>query len=756
MAMNMDEMRFQFDTTFIQLNALVLNLDGWLAVPGDSIDMDIEMSSKNNSFKELFSLIPNAYIADYQDVKVKGSMSFGAGFKGVYYEELMPAFTIALDVKNGSVQYPDLPAKAENIGIDLHVNSPAGDMSHMQVNLKNAHLELAENFFDMSLLVSKTLTNPTMSGNLKMDFDLASLPKLMPVEDGEQYYGKFKTDLNFKADLNSLNNEHYDKIEAHGLFEAWNIQYDDGSCGIPMEIAHIGMNFDMNKVDLTAFDAVVGKSDVHATGKLENFIPWYMSEETIVGVVDFKSDYFDVDEWMEEDSPEEEVELAEETISVDPKENKSENTIKQETQPVTSEVAIIEETYEIPTNIQFVLNAHIKRIAYDSMDIQNLRGTIKIENGQVLFEGVSIEMFEGIAYMDGIFDPTTHPQLPSFDFTMGLTDWSMSEMANTYNSVDQLAPLLKDAKGTFSSKLQTHGILDGNFEPVLEKLSFSGEASIKKIEINNEKLEKLNSVTKTKHFNPLMAEDMKIFFKCVNGVLEIEPFDVKLGTQMAKVQGYTTLDQDINYTIDTKLKTNEMGAGADALIGQINGLLSSNGIDAEVPDVVPVVLLVTGKMDDPQIKPVFGQGEASNSAKDQLKDLIEDKIEEVKEDLKKEAKAEAEKILADAKKQQADLMKEAQKQADNLGLEAKKLGKQLKEEADKQGKELVKQATNPLTKIAAQKGAEQLNKEADKKAKQLEAEADKQGKKLLDEAQKQSDKILEDAQKRARDQIEGI
>ena len=50
MAMDMDQMRFQFDTTYIQLNALVLNVDGWLAMPNDSIDMDIAMSSRNNSF----------------------------------------------------------------------------------------------------------------------------------------------------------------------------------------------------------------------------------------------------------------------------------------------------------------------------------------------------------------------------------------------------------------------------------------------------------------------------------------------------------------------------------------------------------------------------------------------------------------------------------------------------------------------------------------------------------------------------------
>lgn len=739
MAMDMDQMRFQFDTTFIQLNALILNIDGWLAMPNDSIDMDIAMSSKNNSFKELFSLIPNAYVADYKEVKVKGSMSFGASFKGIYYEEVMPAFAINLGVENGQVKYPDLPATAENIGIDLHVNSPGGDLNRMVVDLKKAHLELADNYFDMSMLIKKSITNPTMTGKFKMDFDLATLPTMMPVEEGEEYKGKLKTDLNFKADVNSLDNEQYDKIEADGLFEAWDIAYDDGSGGVPMNISHVAMKFDMNKVDLTAFDAMVGKSDVHAIGVLENFIPWYMSEATLKGSLDFSSNYFDVDEWMT-DEPETESTPVEETASAE------------EVMPDS----VSSETSEIPTNIDFTMNSSMKMISYDSMKIEDLKGTIIVQNGQVTFKKVGLRMFEGTASMDGVFDPTTVPVKPTFVFDMGIHNWGINPVANTFNTIDKLAPVLKTATGTFSTDMHIDGTLDSNLEPILEELSFSGVSKTKNLEINSKSLEKLNGITKTKDYNPMKAQDLEFEYHCVNGVLEVEPFDVKVGTQKATVSGTTTLNQDINYFIDTKIKTSEMGAGADAVIGQINGLLSSNGVNTEVPDVIPVTISVTGKTDDPIFKPVFGKGDAKAEVKEQVKELVKEKIKEVKEDLKKEAQAEADKIMADARKQQEELMKEARKQAAELNKEAKKLGVQLKAEADKQGKDLINQATNPLTKIAAQKGAVELNKQADVKAKQLEAESDKQGKAVVAKAQEQSDKIMADAKKRADAKIQGL
>jgi hypothetical protein len=743
MAMDMDQMRFQFDTTFVQLNALVLNIEGWLAMPNDSIDMDIKMSSRNNSFKELFSLIPDAYIEGYEDVKVTGKMSFGADFKGVYYEELMPAFNINLGVQNGMVKYPDLPATAENIGIDLDINSPAGDMGRMVIDLKKAHLELAENYFDMRLLIQNSMTNPVMKGNFKMDFDLATIPTMIPVEEKEEYAGKMKTDLNFKADMNSLDHEQYDQVEAHGTFEAWDIAYDDGTGGVPMKIEHVAMNFDMNKVDLTVFDALVGKSDVHADGALENFIPWYMSESTLVGNLNFSSNYFDVDEWMTEDeaesvAPTEEV-VVEETAAIEAPANDS----------------VVAETYEIPTNIDFTLNAYMKLIGYDSMKIEDLKGTILVSNGQVIFKDVGLRMFEGTASMNGVFDPTTTPQKPSFDFNMGIKDWSINPVANTFNTIDKLAPVLKTSSGTFSTQIHTIGTLDSNLEPIMEELSFSGISTTKNLEIKSDNLEKLNNITKTKNFNPLKAEDVTLKYKCINGVLEVEPFDIKIGSQKATVSGYTTLDQDINYLIDTKVKTSEMGAGADAVMSQVSGFLKSNGVDAKMPETIPVTISVTGKMDDPVFKPVFGKGEASKEAKDQVKEIAKEKIEEAKKDLKKDAQKEADKIIEDARKQQKELMDEAKKQAAELNKEAKKLGAQLKVEADKQGKDLIKQASNPFAKIAAEKGAEEINKQADAKAKQLEKEADAQGKKLVADAQKKSDKMLEDAKKKADAKIQG-
>mgnify|MGYP006866117022 CR=1 FL=1 len=121
----------------------------------------------------------------------------------------------------------------------------------------------------------------------------------------------------------------------------------------------------------------------------------------------------------------------------------------------------------------FTLKSKISVLDYDSMKIENVSGVIKVKNGQILFENAKLDMFEGVATLNGVFDPTSKPLNPSFDFVVGIQNWAINPVANTYNSIEKLAPILKEASGTFSTKLTTAGILDANLDPIncLSKLS---------------------------------------------------------------------------------------------------------------------------------------------------------------------------------------------------------------------------------------------------------------------------------------------
>ena len=61
--------KFTLRENMLRLNAIQLNLDGWLAQTKQGMDMDLRLNTNEVGFKELLSLIPAIYAKDFQDLK---------------------------------------------------------------------------------------------------------------------------------------------------------------------------------------------------------------------------------------------------------------------------------------------------------------------------------------------------------------------------------------------------------------------------------------------------------------------------------------------------------------------------------------------------------------------------------------------------------------------------------------------------------------------------------------------------------------
>lgn len=118
----------------ISLNALTLQLIGTTQLFDDGkINMDLKFNSPSNSFKDLFSLIPNAYTKDYNNVKANGNFKLLGSINGDFLSgKLYPSWDFNIDVNNAFLQYPDMPAALEDV--NLHIESKTQDQKQ-QINL---------------------------------------------------------------------------------------------------------------------------------------------------------------------------------------------------------------------------------------------------------------------------------------------------------------------------------------------------------------------------------------------------------------------------------------------------------------------------------------------------------------------------------------------------------------------------------------------------------------------------------------------
>lgn len=201
---NMTEFKFTFKNNEIKINDFPISFDGNFAMPDKDMLMDISFGSTNSSIKSLYSLVPGAYTKDYNSVEADGEMSFSGFVRGIYNDNSMPAYHVALKASNGMIAYADLPTPIKNINLDLLIDCKDGQIENTLIEIKEMHLDMGSNPIDGSLIV-RNLKDYSMKADIHASLNLAELNSMFPIE-GLDMKGLFK--MNLKADgvYDSINN----------------------------------------------------------------------------------------------------------------------------------------------------------------------------------------------------------------------------------------------------------------------------------------------------------------------------------------------------------------------------------------------------------------------------------------------------------------------------------------------------------------------------------------------------------------------
>src|SRR6202008_1142422 len=132
--------KYTFNTDKIQLNGLKLYTKGFVQMPDTTnMLMDIQFGTPSNDFKDILSLVPGIYTADFKDIKTTGKLGLSGFVKGKYNSKQMPSFMVNLGIQDASFQYPALPQKVSNIQVALKVVNPDGVIDHTVVDLSKCH-----------------------------------------------------------------------------------------------------------------------------------------------------------------------------------------------------------------------------------------------------------------------------------------------------------------------------------------------------------------------------------------------------------------------------------------------------------------------------------------------------------------------------------------------------------------------------------------------------------------------------------------
>jgi len=716
--------KITFKDNEIALNELFLAAEGYFAMPpNDTFDMDIKFAATKTDFRNLLSMVPAEFASDLSGVNVSGKMGFDGFVRGIMSETSMPGFGINITVENGNFKYPDLPKSVNNIQVKASIDASDGnDYDKMKIDVDQFHLEMAENPVDMKLKLRTPMSDPDIDFTCAAKVDLDNLKEFIPVEQGDEVHGKINADLNLKGKMSSVEKEQYDQFHAAGQVDIINVFFKSDSLPYDMNIESATFLFNPMFCQLDNFKSRIGRSDLSASGKIDNYLQYLLKDSMLTGSFNVSSNLLDLNEFMTE----------EEVAATDPP--------AEAATPAPEETAM--SAIELPGNVDFTLNSSLNKLIYGTTEITNVNGAIQLKDKVAMLKNLKFNVLEGSVDMNGSYNAQNLSK-PSIDFQYDIQNMDIQESAKAFSMIDKMAPIAKYCDGLFSTKMSIVSDLTQKMEPINASVNGLGTLSTKSVTVSGFKpMEKAADVLKIERLKKQSIQDVNVSFKIIEGVINVDPFTVKMDGMAVKLYGYTTMDQNIEYNAEMEIPLDKFPQGianqANSIVAQFN---QKAGTNVSVGSKIPVKLRITGTVTDPQIGTNYG--DAGKDAIDNLKDQV---VEQVKEEVKEQLNEAIDDSVEKARAAAAKLVSDAQKQADAAKVQAKKVADQAKSELYKLADDTEKSAKNILEKSAKKIAADKIRKEADEKHAKAIAEANKNADKIVAEAKAKGDKMITDAE----------
>ena len=453
---DLDNMKFEIRDNLLKINEIALGLEGVIGMPDDAdLEVDVNFFTKETEFKSLLSMIPAIYMDDFAGLKTSGSLEIEGTALGIVKEDILPIVGLNLKVKDAFFSYPDLPESVDNIRIDLGVYFDGVNETNTRIDLNEFHMEMAGNPIDMKFR-AENLADLHMNGSVKANFDLAKLKNAIPLEDME-LQGLVNADIEIMGKLSDIENENYEAFMADGLLEITGVLVEGKDLPVPVNLEKLSMNFSPKFVNLNTLDVKLGTSDIHMDGRLENFIPYVFEDGIVRGELNFTSNYMNISELLPESEGEGEEE-AEDSLAM--------------------------EVVEIPSNIDFKLQTHLKKLLYDNMELDDIVGVLWVKDSKVRLDKLSMNLLEGSMLVSGEYN-TQDPTTPIAEMGLLISDIDIQSSFSTFNTVEKLVPIAEKCRGDVSVNFDFVTFLDSEMNPVLNTMVGRGRIMTDEIKIED-------------------------------------------------------------------------------------------------------------------------------------------------------------------------------------------------------------------------------------------------------------------------------
>ena len=571
---DLNEMKFSFLENKALINQLPLVFDGFIKMNDDNQEVNINFKTPSSDFKNFLALIPEVYSKNIEGVQTTGNFDVTGKFKGVVDDTHIPKFDIVINSDNASFKYPDLPKSLENININTKIANETGLEKDTYVNIDTLSFRLDKEVFNASAKLTEVTENMKVKAHLDGSINLANLEKVYPAEGVKGLKGNLFVNANTAFDMNSIENKKYENTRTSGTFTLKNFEYISADLSNKLIIDKTSLTLNPKTVKLNSFDAKLGKTDIQATGSINNLIGFLFNKEEIEGRFALNSTIFSVNDFM----------VAEVDTNTKEDEKKGEN-------PASKT-----ESIKIPSFLNCTINAKANTVLYDDLTLKNVSGTLLIKDQTATLKNMRSNVFNGMIGFDG--NVSTKTATSTFAMNLDMKSLNIDESFKHLDLLSSLAPIAKVIQGKLNTNINLSGHLYDDFTPNLSTISGTAIAALVSSKLSPENsplISKLEEQLRFLDAKKLNLNDLKTALSFKDGKVQVNPFSLNYEDIKIDISGGHGFDNTLGYEAVVNVPAKYLGTEVTKLISQLG--------TQEVKNIkIPVNAMISGSFKNPSVK----------------------------------------------------------------------------------------------------------------------------------------------------------
>lgn len=182
---NTNSLSFVFAENNLVINKLPVEFKGSFDFLKNGYALDFNVKTENSNLHDLFTALPPKFITWLSKTEIKGKTDAYFTLKGKYIasENLKPAVTFGLKVREGYVAYNKTPEPADKIYLNFQTQLPNLDISKLKVNVDSLYFVVGKDYFSGIVKTEGLGKVISINSKIKSNLNLEKLNKAIGINN---------------------------------------------------------------------------------------------------------------------------------------------------------------------------------------------------------------------------------------------------------------------------------------------------------------------------------------------------------------------------------------------------------------------------------------------------------------------------------------------------------------------------------------------------------------------------------------------